>query len=680
MAQNFLKINQGITFNGQSNAPSSPSNGDIYYNSTFNKFQKYENGQWIDLGTNSHQLVQITATSGGTTNLAITDRQIQYFTGTSAQTVVLPNATLYNSVGSRFEIYNQSTGVITVNTFGGAFLKVVIPNQSVTVKLVDQGTAAGTWAIVNSGGSGAGSGSPLDPDQESNFLYYARSDFAVDTNTFAQTVNGAVFTGAVDEVLALSRVKFTTSGQIFQSSNLVGTEAKSDAAIINRAYAKLLYEDSYVDTAPVVAFSRDGGASFANATMLRNASTGLMWTADYSFPEPSTTLSGSAPSGVSTSAKRRIAAIITPAYNQTITYFDFFVGTTASSGFITGSIEAVTAGAPNGTVIKTCSESKLAGTDITSTRAYSRFTLQSPVTLTAGTSYAIIVAADATAGSTLSTESMTSPTSWNVSGATHNGTSWATDANRYAFDVLIYGQDLRIKVTSGDASERRLKGFGVDFVLGNTFLQYGKNYFEERNMTSTEASTGTVTLYQVNATPGTRQIKVHYNGHIYTEGDFALLAPNVIQFPVGFFNSGDLLRFEVTYGLIDSTSQSLGKWGAYYDAIVGSAAQVAAGIATHTSLVTALASYPNGSIMILDEYVTSETITISGRAKIDGHGYDSNIAGNVTVSGSFATIANVKFGGNLTITGSGNFITPCFAATTSTITDSGSNVKSIIVG
>jgi hypothetical protein len=51
MARNHFKIDRGITLTPQASAPSDPTNGDIYYNSTLGKFKKYENGTWTDIGS-----------------------------------------------------------------------------------------------------------------------------------------------------------------------------------------------------------------------------------------------------------------------------------------------------------------------------------------------------------------------------------------------------------------------------------------------------------------------------------------------------------------------------------------------------------------------------------------------------------------------------------------------------
>jgi len=50
-ALNFWRIAQGVTFTPQASAPSSPSNGAVYYNSSTNLFQFYQNGAFVGLLT-----------------------------------------------------------------------------------------------------------------------------------------------------------------------------------------------------------------------------------------------------------------------------------------------------------------------------------------------------------------------------------------------------------------------------------------------------------------------------------------------------------------------------------------------------------------------------------------------------------------------------------------------------
>lgn len=49
MALNFFKIRKGVTLEPIAGADPTGTDGDIYYNSTLNKFRKYQNGSWSDL-------------------------------------------------------------------------------------------------------------------------------------------------------------------------------------------------------------------------------------------------------------------------------------------------------------------------------------------------------------------------------------------------------------------------------------------------------------------------------------------------------------------------------------------------------------------------------------------------------------------------------------------------------
>lgn len=58
-----------------------------------------------------------TATSAGTTTLDKASTQLQYFTGTTTHTVVMPDVTLL-TLGQSFRIVNDSTGIVTVKSSG----------------------------------------------------------------------------------------------------------------------------------------------------------------------------------------------------------------------------------------------------------------------------------------------------------------------------------------------------------------------------------------------------------------------------------------------------------------------------------------------------------------------------------------------------------------------------------
>ena len=101
--------------------------------------------------------ITTTATSAGTTTLVNNSITYQEFTGTTTQTVVLPDTTTC-PVGMKFVILNRSTGVVTVNFNGGTLALAISANSQSTFRVVANGTSIGTWDISNeaSGSGGAG--------------------------------------------------------------------------------------------------------------------------------------------------------------------------------------------------------------------------------------------------------------------------------------------------------------------------------------------------------------------------------------------------------------------------------------------------------------------------------------------------------------------------------------------
>jgi len=87
-----------------------------------------------------------TATAGATTTLTVASTALQYFTGTTTQTVVLP-VTSTLALGQGFFFQNGSTGALTVTSSGGNVVIVVGPGAFAIVTCVLlTGTTAASWA------------------------------------------------------------------------------------------------------------------------------------------------------------------------------------------------------------------------------------------------------------------------------------------------------------------------------------------------------------------------------------------------------------------------------------------------------------------------------------------------------------------------------------------------------
>lgn len=99
--------------------------------------------------------VTTTATAAGTTTLTNASQTNQVLTGSTTQTVKLPNATTLPS-GRRFYITNRSTGLVTVQYSDASAATTILANMQKTFIVRDVSTAIGVWDISNINVSGGG--------------------------------------------------------------------------------------------------------------------------------------------------------------------------------------------------------------------------------------------------------------------------------------------------------------------------------------------------------------------------------------------------------------------------------------------------------------------------------------------------------------------------------------------
>jgi hypothetical protein len=122
-------------------------------------------------------------------------------------------------------------------------------------------------------------------------------------------------------------------------------------------------------------------------------------------------------------------------------------------------------------------------------------------------------------------------------------------------------------------------------------------------------------------------------------------------------------------GTQDVSSTNTLRLNAAYEAIVGSTANVASGIATHSSLQSAIDALSSGSRILVLAGTYTENVTLSKNdISIVGKGRTSILNGNLSVSGSGNDIQGLKVGGNLTLTGSTYCFVKCWLSSTSTYT------------
>lgn len=86
-----------------------------------------------------------TATAAGTTALTVDSKELQYFTGSTTQTVTLPvTSTLVT--GQMYRVVNLSSGVVTVQSSGGNTLQAMAANTELKITcILTSGTGTASW-------------------------------------------------------------------------------------------------------------------------------------------------------------------------------------------------------------------------------------------------------------------------------------------------------------------------------------------------------------------------------------------------------------------------------------------------------------------------------------------------------------------------------------------------------
>ena len=87
-----------------------------------------------------------TTTAAGTTTLTVSSAKLQYFTGVTTQTVIMPVVSTL-VLGQTFEITNNSTGLVTVQSSGANNILILAANTSATFTVIAiTGTTNASWS------------------------------------------------------------------------------------------------------------------------------------------------------------------------------------------------------------------------------------------------------------------------------------------------------------------------------------------------------------------------------------------------------------------------------------------------------------------------------------------------------------------------------------------------------
>lgn len=145
-----------------------------------------------------------TAGAGGTTTLTVTSAPIQFFTGTSAQTLVLP-VTSTLSLGYAFYVVNNTNQGITVQSSGANNIVILAANTSATLTcILTSGTTAASWSAsymgdkITSGKSLSVSNSLTLAGTDSTTMTFPTTSATIARNDAANTFTGTqTFSNAV---------------------------------------------------------------------------------------------------------------------------------------------------------------------------------------------------------------------------------------------------------------------------------------------------------------------------------------------------------------------------------------------------------------------------------------------------------------------------------------------------
>ena len=188
-------------------APSSPRTGDCYFNSTYGVLFVYNGTTWSLVPKADYAT---TVTSATPVVLTATSAPVQYFTGSTAQTVTLPVVTTFLNLGYAFTFVNTSTASLTINSSGSNLVVTVLAGHTwTTTCILLTGTTAASWQAHTAGANAiTGSGSQVfatSPTLSSPVLNTATGTSPAFTANSAATV-GLKVTGAASQTSDLFEI------------------------------------------------------------------------------------------------------------------------------------------------------------------------------------------------------------------------------------------------------------------------------------------------------------------------------------------------------------------------------------------------------------------------------------------------------------------------------------------
>lgn len=180
-----------------------------------------------------------TATAAGTTTLTVASQRQQFFTGTTTQTVALPVASTL-VLGHEFEIVNDSTGIVTVNSSGGNAVASVPGGGRVRVIcILTSGTTAASWAIDTNYLSVSGGKRPVI----THSITFSGTDGTTQTFQGTDTIVGR----ATTDTLTNKTFDVTGTGNSFVAPYFSASLSADQSPVTSGVFTKVLFNTELAD-------------------------------------------------------------------------------------------------------------------------------------------------------------------------------------------------------------------------------------------------------------------------------------------------------------------------------------------------------------------------------------------------------------------------------------------------
>ena len=224
-----------------------------------------------------------TATAAGTTTLTASSSYLQYFTGSTTQTVVLPVASTLVD-GFAFKIVNNSTGNVTIQSSGLNTVQVMVASSAAIVTCIaNSGTTAASWSVeytINADLSGAVLLNPgANQTINGNYLF---SVFNSAANNYIPSTTTTSITGGTATLT-------NTSTQIQNLTGTGGSLVLPDATTLAIGWPFVINNNS----SGTITVKTNGGATLftmasggvASVNALTIGTSAGTWNYEFSIPE-----------------------------------------------------------------------------------------------------------------------------------------------------------------------------------------------------------------------------------------------------------------------------------------------------------------------------------------------------------------------------------------------------------